>query len=221
VYSLPTDLSTVFTVASPEAIWQLQPTQTSFSAVDANIFVLPETGPADFSFPVYMSDDLASSFDPGDQRRSIWVDSVIAGGNTYHYAHKYTNTDATALTEAQVVLRLAEQYLIRAEALARQGDLDGATADLNVLRTRAGLPDLAVPADLDTFLDLALTERRHELFAEYGHRWLDLKRLGAIDAVMTAYGPSKGVTWNTDWQWLPLSQTELQRGVNLRQNKGY
>src|SRR5262249_11405424 len=134
---------------------------------------------------------------------------------------KYTNTDATSLTEAQVVFRLAEQYLIRAEALARSGDLDGATADLNKVRTRAGLPDEPVPADLDTFLNWILAERRHQLFSEYGHRWLDLKRLGQIDAVMTAYGPTKGVTWNTNWQWFPLSQTELQRGVNLRQNQGY
>jgi hypothetical protein len=63
-----------------------------------------------------------------------------------------------------------------------------------------------------------------ELFTEGGHRWFDLKRTGAIDAVMGAPGnvcQQKGGHWDTNWQLYPIPLTELQAEPALVQNKGY
>ncbi len=93
--------------------------------------------------------------------------------------------------ENYVVLRLAEQYLIRAESRARQGKLIESISDINVIRTRAGLPNIAAVAQ-EQVLDAILNERRTELFTEPGHRWFDLMRLGKIDDIMSVVTPLKG-----------------------------
>lgn len=62
-----------------------------------------------------------------------------------------------------VVVRLAEVYLNRAEAYAKKGNIGFALADVNVIRTRAGIPVYtSVPAGM-TLLDTVLQERRLEL----------------------------------------------------------
>ncbi len=53
-------------------------------------------------------------------------------------------------------------------------------------------------------------ERQVELFTEWGHRWLDLKRTKRIDAVMAPVTQQKGGAWNSNWQWYPLPQSEIQ-----------
>jgi hypothetical protein len=66
-------------------------------------------------------------------------------------------------------------------------------------------------------------ERRIELFAEWGNRWLDLKRMGAVDSVMTQVTPLKsgGKPWNSYQQWYPIPSADLQTDPNLTQNTGY
>ena len=79
-----------------------------------------------------------------------------------------------------MVMRLAEQFLIRAEARAMQGDLEGAIADLDMIRGRAGLPliaDINAGISKEELLTSILEQRKKELFTEWGHRWLDIKRL--------------------------------------------
>ncbi len=77
------------------------------------------------------------------------------------------------------IFRLAEQYLIRAEARARQGKIvgtSGALPDINVLRTRAKAPAATVTTQDNALLTIE-KERVYELSFE-GHRWYDLKRTG-------------------------------------------
>ena len=122
-----------------------------------------------------------------------------------------------------MVLRLAEQYLIRAEASANSGDLGGAIKDLNTIRSRAGLPPLANSLNRSQVLSAVAQERKVELFAEWGHRWFDLKRTGAIDSVMSIVTPQKlpGSKWNSYQQLYPISLTQLSYNPNLKQNPGY
>lgn len=70
--------------------------------------------------------------------------------------------------------RLADTYLLAAEAYLQAGDAGTALARLNVVRQRAGVAD-APSIDIDYILD----ERGRELLGEY-HRWFDLKRTGKL-----------------------------------------
>ena len=126
-----------------------------------------------------------------------------------------------------MVLRLGEQYLIRAEARARLGsNLSGAIGDLDKIRSRAGLPLIATTNPGITqpaLIDKIMHERQVELFSEFGHRWFDLKRTNTVDAVMNVVTPLKaaGAPWQPYQALYPIPITELQKAPNLTQNPGY
>jgi hypothetical protein len=168
-----------------------------------------------------LSDSLVYNFDLGDLRALHWIDSISVSGITYYYPWKYKlNYTGAPPVEYPMVLRLAEQYLIRSEARAQQGNLNGAAADLNAIRTRAGLPNTAAVTQQD-FLNAIYRERRFELFTEYGHRWLDLIRTGNVNAVMGVVTPEKGGIWVPTDSLYPLPLTEIKADPNLTQNPGY
>lgn len=119
-----------------------------------------------------------------------------------------------------VLMRLAEMYLIRAEARAQQGKITGAggaVADLNVLRTRAKAPAITLTAQADVLLAVE-RERVYELAFE-GQRWYDLVRTGRVQAVMSAFSPN----WNSRYELWPIPQSEIQQNPALagKQNPGY
>jgi hypothetical protein len=225
-----TGLDTVFKKNSNEAIWQLQPVNIGYNTLDAYFFILPTSGPNSGTWVAYLSDSLITHFEIGDQRRTHWVNSVTVGGATYYYPYKYkVNTNdpnniksPSAMSEYRMVLRLAEQYLIRAEARAQLNNLPTAKADLDVVRTRAGLLGTTANSQAE-ILAAILIDRRMELFTEWGQRWLDLKRTGTVNAVMGTGGACavKGGIWNTNWQWYPIPLGELKTDPNLIQNPGY
>jgi hypothetical protein len=234
IFSL-SPLSTAFLRASlnnNEAIWQLQPVTSGVitNTPDAQAFIIPATtGPGSQStFPGYLSANLLNSFEAGDARRTNWVGSATFAGTTYYYAYKYKVSSNNAglnapVTEHVMMLRLGEQYLIRAEARAQQGNIAGAQADLNAIRTRAGLSNTTAN-DKASLVTAILHERQVELFTEMGHRWLDLKRTGTVDAVMGTPGgacAAKGGTWNTNQQLYPIPAGDIQLDPNLKQNPGY
>jgi hypothetical protein len=121
-----------------------------------------------------------------------------------------------------MVMRLAELYLIRAEAslLLSAGNKGAAISDLNVLRQRAGLNDLPVTLSAAQVTDAIAQERRVELFAEWGHRWLDLKRTGKASAVLSQIAAKQ--PWAGDYQLLyPIPATEITNNKNITQNPVY
>lgn len=218
-------LSDVFLKDSREAIWQLQPVDLGWNTNDARLFLLPPTGPSPNDlYPVYLNPTLAGIFDTGDRRREQWIDSVAVGSNIYFFPSKYRSATLDApVTEYEMVLRLGEQYLIRAEARAQQKNFTGACADLNVIRTRAGLSSISLN-DLSSLLTVIAHERRVELFTEWGQRWLDLKRTGQVDMVLGPPGngcAQKGGLWNSDWQLYPIPAYDVFLDANLKQNEGY
>jgi hypothetical protein len=222
-------LNTVFLKNSSEAIWQLQPVTTGQNTSEGALFLLPSTGPSDV-YPVYLSPQLLSSFESNDQRRynRNWVDSVTAGATTYYFPYKYklgknvAITQLSQLSEYLMILRLGEQYLIRAEARAQLGNIGGAQDDLNAIRTRAGLGNTTAN-DQPSLLAAILHERQVELFSEWGHRWFDLKRTGTIDAVMSVVRPQKtgGKPWQSWMQLYPILYDDILKNPNLTQNAGY
>ncbi len=92
--------------------------------------------------------------------------------------------------------------------------------DLNSIRSRVALNVVDIDEQA-VVSDAILHERRVELFSEWGHRWLDIKRVGKVDELMTHYSTLKGGTWSTNWQWYPIPINDLQKDVNLYQNTGY
>lgn len=207
-------LNKAFLNNSTEAIlqcWQ----QTGYTRTGSNFI------PGSFDeTPLYALDStLLKSFEPGDLRKKDWLDSVMISGQLYYYPFKY-KLRSPAIgneTEYTMLLRLGEQYLIRAEARAHQNDLTGAVSDLNVIRTRAGLPKLPVGLSQSEVLSAVAHERRTELFTEWGHRFFDLKRTGRMDAVLSAVKPS----WHPTAQLYPIPQNELDNNPHLTQNTGY
>lgn len=216
------DLNDVFLKNSTESIWQIQATGSFFNANtgEGQIFIMPPTGP-DFQHIVYLNNDLVNSFEPGDERKTDWVNSVTVGTTTYYYPFKYKiGLEFVPPSEYSTVFRLAEQYLIRAEAYAQLDKTAESATDLNTIRTRAGLGNTLASTKAD-LLTAIMRERRIELFSEWGHRWFDLKRTGTVDAVMSVVTPLKGGTWNTNWELYPLPLQDLTSDHNLKQNPGY
>lgn len=221
LYSLVGDLNKVFLSNTTEAIWQLAvPLPTIINTIDGNRFIpiaSLETG------DLTMSTQLLACFEPGDQRKTSWL-GTIAGTNPdtiYYYPYKYKVYESTDVTEYTMVLRLAEQYLIRAEASAQQEHLTDAVNDLNVIRNRAGLSGYSGVINRDSILNSILHERQAELFTEWGHRWFDLIRTGNVNDVMKVVTHLKGGAWSPDKQLFPLPKNELISDHNLTQNIGY
>ena len=155
----------------------------------------------------------------GERRQTIEFDPAKQRGRDNGWSVvKYGTPDQA--NNNITIFRLAEQYLIRAEARARQGRIvgaNGAQADINVLRTRAKAPAASITTQENALLTIE-KERVYELSFE-GHRWYDLKRTGRIQAVMSAFSPN----WNQKFELWPIPQSELQRNKALAggQNPGY
>lgn len=211
-YALAANPANVFLIASGETIWQLMPTSATINTWEGNVFI-----PGGSTAPLYpISNTLVSAFSSADTRKANWIKTVTIGTTTYNYPFKYKVKTSATLSEYYVVLRLAEQYLIRAEARARQNKVTDGKADLNVIRLRAGL-SVTTATDQPSLLQAIESERRLEFFAEWGHRLFDLKRTGRAGPVLTAVKPG----WNPTDSLFPIPSVELNRNPALTQNPGY
>lgn len=180
--------------------------------------------PSSTGIPQYLiTSDLYSAFESGDLRKINWIGTrnVITDGasKSFYYGAKYKNRTAnTSSPEYLVVLRVAEQFLIRAEARAMTGNIPGAVEDLNKIRQRAALSPLPVSLSAEHCLNAIVKERRAELFIENGHRFFDLKRNDLLNIVMGSY--------KTGWQngispLFPIPKNEIAYNRSLIQNPGY
>lgn len=238
-FEIDPELDNVFLANSREAIWQLQTPLSGgqnqgVNTKEGRAFIL-KGQPNNYA----VSPQLLSAFESGDMRRNKWIDSIIVGSPavTYYYPYKYKiylDDDPSTTEEYTMMLRLAEQYLIRAEARLRQHNITGAVEDLNVLRTRSRatatsaipnpLPELATNVSEQQALDAVLHERQVELFVEGGHRWFDMIRMGYANGIMGPPGnvcQLKGGAWQPEWQLLPIPQSEINADPNLSQNPAY
>jgi hypothetical protein len=207
-----TTLDSVFLKNSKETIWQLMPVVSGFNTWEGNTFI-----PVSTPTSIAISSFLYNAFELGDLRLTKWINSITVGAQTYYYPFKYKVRSGATVTEYYTILRLAEQYLIRAEARAQQNNLSGALSDLNIIRARAKLPN-SNAIDKASLLSAIEKERRVELFAEIGHRWLDLKRTNRANSVMSVI---KGSAWQATDIFYPIPQSEILNNLNLKQNLGY
>lgn len=214
-------LSEKFKKNNKEAIWQLQPVLRGWNTEDAKAYILTSDYGPNGASGVYLSTQLLNAFEANDLRKKEWVDSIKFEGYSYSFAYKYRlNTFGESVNEYNTVLRLGEQYLIRAEARNNQGNFNGAREDLNKIRKEAGLNNTNANTEVELSTAI-MSERKVELFCEYGHRWFDLKRTNKINDVMSLVTPLKGGTWSPNWQLFPIPFYDTQANTNLGQNTGY
>ena len=165
------------------------------------------------------------SRESGTRKSTLTYDFNKQKGNDNGWSlNKYGTKDQD--NNNYVVFRLGEMYLIRAEARAQQGKLSttsGGVADVNVLRTRAGLgltaataPPLVGLVNQADLLTLIEKERVYELAFE-GHRWYDLVRTARAQAVMSAFSSN----WTQKYEIWPVPIREIQSNPALTQNSGY
>ncbi|OXA71535.1 RagB/SusD family nutrient uptake outer membrane protein [Flavobacterium aquidurense] len=213
-YTWQTNLSDMFLKESTTTIWQFKPRVDGQNTQEGETFIFT-AGPPSL---VALSTNLINAFEPGDQRKEYWIAKVTTGTDTWYHANKYKQRSNTSGSlEYSIVFRLAEQYLIRSEARAEQGDLAGAKEDLDKIRHTAGLAGTTALSQ-SQMLKAILQERRVEFFTEYGHRFFDLKRANHLDESLS---PLK-TGWDTTDKLLPLPESELILNPNLKpQNPGY
>ena len=211
--TIESDIQNEFLKESNSTIWHLSPKSAGENTEDARIFILNSTPST-----VSLSSDFVNSMENNDLRRTHWVGEFNDGTTTWYYPHKYKfNMNTGSSMEYTVIFRLSEQYLIRAEALARLGNISDAIEDLNVVRNRAGLPNIEAQS-IDELLISISSERRFELFTEHGHRWFDIKRFGIQFEVLEPLKPG----WRSTNILFPIPESELLMNPNLNpQNLGY
>lgn len=215
-FGLEPDLANVFLKESSETIWQFKSGVTPRNTQEANQLIIQIIPGQKYA----LTESLVAAFELGDLRLTHWTGSISDTDSTVtlFFPHKYK----ALLTEMQsleysIVFRCAEQYLIRAEARAHIGDLQGTKEDIDRIRNRAGLADTSVNT-VTELLEAILQERRVELFAEHGQRWFDIKRTDSASKVLGSIKPN----WQATDILFPFPETELELNPNLLpQNTGY
>lgn len=222
-YEILDDPNQVFLANSREAIWQISPIGwgNSFTHTrDGNLLIKTPTS----YNPVVLSESFLKIFtNPYDKRYESWVSPFVNEEDTLYSPYKYkVQYDASggSISEYSMVLRLAEQYLIRAEARTRMGAIPGAIEDINKIKYRAGIPiidESQYNITESKLLEEILLERRRELFSEWGHRWFDLQRFD-ISEILENKDNSH---WTISSNLFPIPSDDRMKNPNLTQNTGY
>ncbi|RQO74469.1 hypothetical protein DBR43_03490 [Pedobacter sp. KBW06] len=236
-YALEPDLLNVFKSTSREAIWHLQPAGTLTYTQDGqslNLTADPAIG--GYENTSVLTQALYNTFDAADKRRANWIGTLTVPAGTFRFVSKYkSNRTNNTSVEFLMVFRLAEQYLIRAEAKAMQGKLNGpgsAAEDINKIRNRAFDPPSLKVTTAVTLLEMMAEieyERKAELFVEWGNRMMDIRRwkgfsnpaVNRADEVMPLVMPEKGGTWSSYKTLFPVPQADINKNSKLDQNPGY
>ena len=205
----PDDFQKLYTnKLTEESVFELVFDPQNISAYNAATYLRDDALRSDVIF--IANADLNTFFENRpDDKRSQLVDfinndvSIEPDGRSQKYRGETTKDNSA------YVIRIAEMYLIRAEALGREEGL----ADLNTIRESRGMNDLSgedVPDD-KSFLNAVLDERRAELNFE-GHRLFDLARTGKVEEVL-----GDGVN---PIMPIPSRETSATNGI-VEQNPGY
>lgn len=181
-----------------ETIWELQYDATNTNQVAFFYYPTANGGRNEVS----TATTLTAAHEANDVRKAVNSTTSPAAKTL-----KYTKVGGTDNIQ---MIRLAEMYLIRSEALAMQNKV-GAIADLNVIRQRAGL--VAATDSTQTALLTSLEKERRIEFAHEGHRWFDLRRYNKTNLV--------GITQAFRNLWpIPQREKDTSKGV-IEQNPGY
>jgi len=186
---------------TPEDIFSLQvTTQQGTNSLNTYYASSNDGGRGD----AHIVPSFVNIFEEGDTRAELYQYDDPTDNTTTFRCHKFDNVDGNVH-----VIRLAELYLIRAEANLRNGSTTGDTPanDVNVIRERAGVSDM----DAVTVADV-LTERKRELAFEGGFFFHDAKRTGQNIG---------SLTYNSPKLVFPIPLQDINANPKLVQNPGY
>ena len=157
-------------------------------------------------YEIAPSASLIAAYDVADARLAS---TIRFDEKNNPYGAKYN--DVSGGVDRVYVVRLAEMYLIRAEALAyTNGDIAAIQADINAIRNRAGLTNTTA-AD-HAALKLAIEQERRIEFAFEGQRWQDLVRTKRAVSLL-------GI--DEKYTLFPIPLSEMQTNKKMLQNPGY
>lgn len=154
-----------------------------------------------------------SKFKEGDIRKAAW----FKGAGTQNDKYKLTGIYGGGCL---MLYRLAEMYLIKAEALVRQGKTGEAHDVLTEFCRARYTGDVTIPSDAETLLQEILDERLREFYMENDFRWLDMKRLGV--RLERSIGGERVVLEPDDFRYcFPIPARELHLNKNMVQTPGW
>lgn len=133
----------------------------------------------------YANPDLQTAFGADSTTDNRFAYLANAGTVTPNQANVTTNKKIVRFplqTSSVPVITNEELLLLRAEALYFTGNAAGALADINLVRTTAGLGTVGAFASDAAFIDELLRQRTRSLIA-LGHRWIDLRRFGRLSTL--------------------------------------
>lgn len=163
--------------------------------------------------------DFYHLYSPADVRSQLLIEGERAGDPAVIVV-KYPNL-VNGNDDNSKVLRLAEVYLILAEAYYRLSDETNARLNLNLVakKRQPGLGDYTMSGT--ALLDAILLERRKELAFE-GARYADLNRLGK-DVARSGQFPvnARLIPASDHRRILPIPLNEINANPNMKQNEGY
>jgi len=231
----------------PELIWQMvfiQGDVTYHSNVAADAQAKGEqitTKKPSSSLGDNVTHDLVKEYEPTDPRGKFSIRYDSNAQVKDWYVTKYRDTSAAAGVNGYggndwPLIRYADVILMLAEVNMYKGDAATAVSYLNIVRTRAGMPDYATSMTDATYsqnyptLKLAiLHERRVELAFEH-HRWFDLLRFFSINDLVTYMHSKNQADWGlasianfgTKDEYYPIPYAEnILDPVKMYQNPGY
>ena len=143
----------------------------------------------------------------GGDRSAFFTDQSSAQVPDYYVGTLYHRPSAD---DNVILFRLAEAYLIRSEARAKKQnpDIQGAIADLNIIRERSHVAPLSTDLTQETVI-LAIEDENRVEFAIEPHRWFDLVRTGRAVAVL-------GISEHQ--QLFPIPYNDIEADKDLVQN---
>ncbi len=227
IYQLEPDFATIFKENSRESIFEIQFSNETQDNNRFQVFFLPQRPGVYLLAPSAKLLNPVSGFAANDKRRpvSIGVSTTpIFNRAGIPYVNKYTGTVTATnnISDAnQILLRLADVLLMRAEALNELNtNKTEAIALVNQIRDRAfgdGVNPVAPTATQAELRDIILQERYVELAFE-GHRWFDLVRTGQVDEVLGADFPEL----LDPEKWLfPIAESIINANPNITPNPGW
>jgi hypothetical protein len=209
--------------ASFQTVWRANKTATGFAIGDTAAFASKAVIP-----PATMASKKYTTY---DQSKTYAANGVPVQRKFYVSLKKFKDSTRASLAEAQsardaYVIRLAEMYLIAAEAEVNIGKTDSAAYYVNIIRTRAALPGKTAqmqvtPAQMN--LDFILDERARELAGEQ-LRWFDLKRTGKLIDRIKKMNPDAAIYVQPFHTIRPIPQSQIDAVTNksaFPQNQGY